>query len=321
MNMGTLSLRAFNELFPDEVSARAWFERARWPDGPVCPSCGAVDRAYWLKTVRRWECCVCARQFSVTVGTPMHRTHLPLLTWAQAIYLVVASSKGISAVKLSEMLGVTYKTAWFLGHRVRAMMAEDHPLLSGVVEIDEMYAGASPRKRAKPVPPHDKDDRTPKNPQGRGTKRPLVLVAAERGGEVVAQVVPTHGREAIAEALEGKLAPDAVVMTDGLPAYKHLGAKHAHLSVNHSDREYARTDPATGQRVHVNRVESFNGFLRRAVVGVWHKISAKHLGRYLGETAFHWNQKKEALLDRMTRMVRMGEGRLLPYAVLTARPA
>lgn len=263
----------------------------------------------------------CRHQFSVTVGTPMHRTHLPLLTWARAIYLIVASSKGISAMKLSEMLGISYPAAWHLGHRVRVMMAEANPILAGVVELDEMYAGAPPRKRAKPSCDHDDQEPPPANPKGRGTKRPLVLVAAERGGKVAAQVIPTHGKAAIAEALDGKLAPDAVVMTDGLPAYKHLGAERTHLSVNHSDREYARTDEATGHRVHVNWVESFNSFMRRAVIGVFHNVSVKHLGRYTGEATSRWNRKAEACLDRMAQLVRNGEGRLLSYAFLTAKAA
>ncbi|MCM8738524.1 IS1595 family transposase [Azospirillum sp. A1-3] len=312
-----LTLRAFNDLFPDEEAARAWFERARWPDGPVCPVCGCVDHACWLKTIRRWECTACRRQFSVTAGTPMHRTHLPLLTWAQAIYLIVASSKGISAVKLAEMLGVSYETAWHLGHRIRAMMAEQNTLLSGIVEIDETYAGAPPRKRAKPERKDDDRDPPPPNPKGRGTKRPLLLVAAERGGDVVTKVIPTHGKAAVAEALSSVLDADAVAMTDGLPAYKHLGAARTHLSVNHSQREYARTDEATGHRVHVNRVESFNGFLGRAVVGVFHFVSPKHLGRYAGEAAFRWNRKAEACLERMARLVRNGVGRTLPYGFLT----
>lgn len=128
-----MSLRAFNVLFPDEEAARSWFERTRWPQGPQCPSCGVLGNAAWLKTRRKWRCRPCKGEFTVTVGTPMHRTHLPLLTWLQAIYLIVASSKGISANKLGEMLGVSYPTAWFLGHRIRAMMAEAHPLLSGVI--------------------------------------------------------------------------------------------------------------------------------------------------------------------------------------------
>lgn len=311
-----LTLRAFNDLFPNEDAARAWFESARWPDGPVCPVCGCVNHACWLRTIRRWECTACRRQFSVTAGTPMHRTHLPLLTWAQAIYLIVASSKGISAVKLSEMLGVSYETAWHLGHRIRAMMAEQNMLLSGLVEIDETYAGAPPRKRAKPE--REDDDRDPPpNPKGRGTKRPLLLVAAERGGAVVTKVILTHGKAAVAEALSSVLDADAVAMTDGLPAYKHLGAARTHLSVNHSQREYARTDDATGHRVHVNRVESFNGFLGRAVVGVFHFVSPKHLGRYAGEAAFRWNRKADACLERMALLVRNGVGRTLPYGFLT----
>ena len=318
MNTTALTLRAFNDLFPNEEAARAWFERARWPDGPVCPSCGTVSKSWWIRTARRWNCKRCRHQFTVTAGTPMHRTHLPLLTWAQAIYLIIASSKGISAVKLSEILGVSYETAWHLGHRIRAMMAEDSPLLSGIVEIDETYGGAPPRKFTKPELKDDDRDPPPPNPKGRGTKRPLLLVAAERGGDVVTRVIPTHGKEAIASVLDGVLEPNAVVMTDELPAYKHIGKRQTHLSVNHSDREYARTDEATGLRVHVNRVEAFNSFLGRAVVGVFHFVSPTHLGRYAGEAAFRWNRKADASLARMARLVRNGDGRTLPYGFLTA---
>ena len=315
-----MSLRAFNEMFPDEDAARTWFERARWPNGPECYHCGVAGNAAYMPKTKFWHCKACKKQFSVTAGTPMHRTHLPLLTWAHAIYLIVASSKGISAAKLSEMLDVQYATAWHLGHRIRAMMAEANPILAGVVEIDEMYAGAPPRKRAKPSRDHDDTD-PPANPQGRGTKRPLVLVAAQRDGDVVAKVIPTHSKAAIADALDGVLDPVATVMTDGLPAYKHIGKTQPHLAVNHSGREYARTDAATRQRVHVNRVESFNGFMRRAIIGVFHNVSVKHLGRYTGEATFRWNRKADACLARMARLVANGEGRMLSYSFLTAKAA
>jgi hypothetical protein len=239
----------------------------------------------------------------------MHQSHLPLLTWARAIYLILASSKGISAVKLGEMLGVSYATAWFLGHRIRAMMSEADPLLSGVVELDEMYGGAPPRRKAA-------GDPSPPNKSGRGPRRPLVLVAAQRGGAVVAKTIPTHSRGAIGDALDGLLSPDATVMTDGLPAYKQFGRDRLHLAVIHSAKEYARTDGASGHRVHVNRVESFNSLLRRAIVGVWHWISAKHLSRYAGETTFRSNHGDEDCLTRMARLIRNGEGVLLPYADL-----
>ena len=168
---------------------------------------------------------------------------------------------------------------------------------------------------------HDDDDAPPANRKGRGTKRPLVLVAAKRGGDVVTKVIPTHGKEAVATALDGVIDDTAAVMTDGLPAYKHIGKTQAHLAVNHPAREYARTDDATGHRVHVNRVESFHGFMRWAVTGMFHSISVKHLGRYTGEATFRWKRKAESCLDRMARMIRNGAGRLLAYAFLTGKAA
>lgn len=314
-----MTLNDLHKQFPNEEAARAWFERARWPDGPVCPRCGLVGQAYWISTRRVWCCGGCKSQFTVTAGTPMHRTHLPLVTWSQAMWLISASSKGISAMKLAEWLGVAYQTAWHLGHRIRAMMAEDDPVLRGIVELDEIYAGAAPRKQAKPARDHGPDDMVPApNTTGRGTKRPLVLVATERGGKVDARVIPTHGKTAIAEALRLKLAEDAVVMTDGLPAYKHFGKKHTHLSVNHSAREYARTDNGSGHRVHVNTAESFNSILRRAVTGVFHFISRKHLGRYACEASHRLNHRTMDVMGRLAGMVRNGDGRVLSYAFLTA---
>lgn len=147
----------------------------------------------------------------------MQGSHLPLLTWAQAIYLVTSSSKGISAVKLGEMLGVSNKTAWFLGHRIREMMSEREVLLSGFVEIDEAYAGAPPRKKSKSGDNDDQDGGSTKT--GRWTDRPMLLVAAERHGPVVTKTIPTHSKAAMKVALEGMLSDRAVAMTDGLSAY------------------------------------------------------------------------------------------------------
>jgi transposase-like protein len=120
-----LSLRGFHALFPDEAAARAWFERARWPDGPVCPRCAAEGRASWMRTRDRWVCLDCKQQYSVMSFTPMHRSHLPLLVWAQAMYLILSSSKGVSSLKLSEVLGISYKAAWHLTQRIQLMLDVD----------------------------------------------------------------------------------------------------------------------------------------------------------------------------------------------------
>lgn len=358
-----LPLHAFHELFPDEAAARAWFEQARWPDGPVCPRCAAQGRASWMRTRDRWVCLDCKQQYSVMSFTPMHRSHLPLLVWAQAIYLMVSSSKGVSSLKLSEMLGISYKAAWHLTQRIRMMMAADveaglrasggshGPLLQGLVELDETYAGASPRKRAgsdfaarDDTPDDDSrdDGDLPPPPSGgrktgRGTSRPMVLVAVERGadkadgthtsGRSVAKRLPTHSRASIERALDGVLDARAIVFTDGLPAYKHLGTVHGgahpHHTVLHSRRVFARTtdaaDGAPSLRAHVNTAESWFAVLHRAVVGVFHHLSPKHLDRYVAETAFRWNSRSVHLLDRMRRLITGSVGLRLTFRDLVGQ--
>jgi transposase-like protein len=321
MSVDRLTLRQFQDLFATEAACRAWLETARWPHGPVCPRCGAVDRASRRRTrPGKYTCLDCAHDYSLTAGTPMHKTHLPLTVWFTAMYLMATSSKGISAKKLGELLGIQYRTAWHLAHRIRAMMAEDSPVLRGLVEIDETYAGAPPRKKTAGDGSDDDPPPSGRKP-GRGTSRPLVLVAAERGGKAHARVIGTHGKSAIAEALGGMIDSDAMALTDGLPAYKHLAKERPHLTVNHSTREYARTDAETGIRVHVNTAESFNSMLHRAVVGVFHWISPKHLDRYAAEAAFHWNAKKTGPLARLAALVENGAGRILPLRRLIGTAA
>ena len=362
-----LSLHGFHALFPDEAAARAWFEQARWPNGIVCPRCAAHERASWMRTRDRWVCLDCKQQYSVMSFTPMHRSHLPLLVWAQAIYLMVSSSKGISSLKLSEMLGISYKAAWHLTQRIRAMMAADveagakagrgghGPLLQGLVEIDETYAGAPPRKRAASDLAHvhvsgddtsddsrDDEDLPPPpsggHKTGRGTSRPMVLVAVERGaakangaqtsGRSVAKCLPTHSRSAIAEALDGVLDGKATVFTDGLPAYRHLdasrGGSHAHHTVFHSQRVFARSisvseghdravEGGHALRAHVNTAESWFAVLHRAVVGVFHHLSSKHLDRYASEAAFRWNARASHVIERMRKLVAGSFGARLTF--------
>lgn len=143
-----MTLAELQRRFPCDDACREWLKAVRWPHGPECPSCGSVGRASFVSTRRKWGCSACNAQFSVTAGTPMHGTHLPLTTWGTAMWLMACSSKGISAKKLGEWLGIQYRTAWHLSHRIRAMMAKDAPMLRGLVEMDETYARAPPRKAA-----------------------------------------------------------------------------------------------------------------------------------------------------------------------------
>jgi hypothetical protein len=234
------------------------------------------------------------------------------------MYLIASSSKGVSAMKLAGWLGVTYKTAWFLGHRIRAMMAADAAdagLLRGIVELDETYVGGKPRRVAgEALLP---DENKPKRRQGRATTKPCVFVAVERGGRLTARLVPSHTAGALGMAVRATVDPVATLMTDELPAYTGVGRTYAgHHRVKHSHDEYARTDAVSGLRVHVNTAESWNATLKRAIVGVFHWVSRKHLPRYAAESAFRWNTRRPAL-ERVAALLRP-LAPPLPYRTLVA---
>ena len=189
-----ITFAEIEKIASDEAACLALFERLRFPDGLRCTACGAseADGKCFTRHLSRsglFTCGACRHQFTLTSGTAMHRTRLPLGQWLRAIWLIVASSKGMSARKLSEMLGITYKVAWHMGHRIRAMMADENVVLSGVVEMDEIYAGAPPRKKHGGGPSGVKS--------GRGPRRPLMLTMAERGGPVAFQRIASHSIAAI----------------------------------------------------------------------------------------------------------------------------
>jgi transposase-like protein len=299
-----MKLRTFIKKFSTDEACRAHLESVRWPEGPVCPRCGTVGEATAVANKPGyWQCRPCGKQFSVTAGTPMHGTHLPLSVWYLAMYLILASSKGISAVKLGEQLGVQYRTAWHLGHRIRAMLASgEKPILSGLVEADETYVGG----KAKNLP---KGALRPEK-RGRGTVKPMVLAALQRGGEARTLVVPSASGAAIAPALWGWTGKGgATLLTDELAAYDWIGRKmEAHHSVIHSKGEYART--VGGVRVHTNTAEGFFGLFKRAIVGVWHQVSPKHLHRYASEHEFRWNSREAEVPQRIARCLLGTAGRL-----------
>lgn len=296
-----ITFAELERLAGDPEKCRALVERLRFPHGLVCPFCQAreADRRFVRHRSRPglFTCGACRRQFSLTSGTALHRTKLPLGQWIRAIWLICASSKGISAKKLSEMLGVTYKVAWHMGHRIRSMMTAGQIMLSGVVEIDEIYAGAPPRR------PHGGGPSG--MPSGRGPRRPLVLTMVERGGSAVMKAIASHSTAAIGGAVAPRLDPDAVISTDALPAYRRVAAGHTHITVTHSAGEYVARDPAgIGIDAHTNTAEAIHAELRRAVMGVWHWISQKHLDRYLDEITWRHNRQKLGHLTRMALLFR-----------------
>lgn len=303
-----MSLLTFLERFPDDDACWAHLEAIRWPDGPVCPGCGSVDDAHFVGRVHYRRCNACRAKFKATHGTPFEGTHLPLRKWFLALYVVAASSKGISSVKLGEHLGVGQKTAWFLAQRIRRMMESDDTLLKGVVEVDETYLGGKRRKGQKSK--RDKDDDQPK---GRGgSRKTMVAVATERDGKARAAKGKTHSEKTLAGFIIKNLdIGRTVLVTDELPAYKWIGSKFpAHLRVNHSADEWVKSDPHWPAVAHTNTAESFNATLKRAVNGVWHWFSIKHTDRYLSEITFRWNHRKAPTDARLGALFLANAGRL-----------
>lgn len=283
-----MNLNQFRKSFPDDATCREYLEKTIWASGRVCPHCGGL-KSWPLQGVScragLYECAHCREQFTVTTKTPMHSTKLELRTWLMAMYFIVYSSKGVSSVFLGKWLGVNQKTAWKIGHAIRAMMAshaETIGLLAGVVELDEKYLGGKPRF-----------EKGVKHPRGKATKKSCVHVAVSRHTAVRAAVVPGDSYAALSPHVKRVVAPEAHIMTDQLHAYVDIGRSFAgHERVHHGLKEFARGE------VHVNTAESFNALMERAKQGVFHFFSKQHIPRYLSEVAFRWNNRDPVEIKR-----------------------
>lgn len=285
-----------------EEQAREYLESLRWPDGPACPHCGDTKAGKLNGKATRpgvHKCWGCRKQFTVTVGTIFHRSHISLRQWVMAFHLVCASKKGISALQLQRMLGLkSYKSAWHLAHRIRHAM-QNEPLrgmLNGDVECDETWVG--PRLRGK----------------GQGMKienKTAVMALVERGGRMRTKVIGRVTKDNLKAALDQHVDKQARLLTDGLQAYKKLGpAYRGHESVDHMHGEYARGD------VHVNSAESYFALLKRGVHGTFHHVGKHHLHRYCDEFAFRWNHRKTTDGERTKAALRLAPGCRLTYKPL-----
>jgi transposase-like protein len=295
-----LNLVDLADRFPDDDSARAFLEGLRWPDGPVCPHCGSTDvlklipRTPESKTRKGLYKCrskECRKQFTVTVGTIFEASHIPLRKWLMAIHLLCASKKGMSAHQMHRMLGVTYKTAWFMCHRIRYAMTQE-PLaskLTGTVEVDETYVGGKVRGT------------------GRGRiDKPPVVALVERGGEVRAFHMPRVTEENLREAIRKHVDPSARVMTDSHYGYTHVDQDVAeHQTVTHTQNEWVRGD------VHTQTVEGYFSLLKRGIVGTYHHVGDDHLDRYVNEFTFRYNNRKVSDGTRTVRAIKGAEGKRL----------
>lgn len=306
-----------NAIYQDADKAREHLEKIQWPEGPVCPHCGNCDQDRVTKLEGKstragvYKCNECRKPFSVTVGTVFERSKVPLNKWVLASHLMAASKKGMSAHQLHRMLGVTYKTAWFMAHRIREAMKED-VASSGpmggegkTVEADETYFGrredgyVSPQRKGKPYLKR-------KKPMKRS-----VVALVERGGRVRSFHVQHANKETVRDVLVRNVSRDTTLYTDESRLYTETGKEYAeHETVKHTAGEYVRG------KVHTNTIENVFSVFKRGMIGVYHHCGEAHMHRYLAEFDFRYNRRsalKVSDAERATQLLEAIRGKRLTY--------
>jgi transposase-like protein len=292
--------------FATEDKCLDYLEKMRWPSGVCCIHCGVLNVSTITRTagknkrVRIYQCLEegCRKQFSATSGTIFNDTHLPLTKWFMAIAMICEAKKGMSAKQLERHLGVNYRTAWHLAHRIREAMQDGGDLLTGVVEADETYL--TPKKPRKGKPYVKKE------------KRDIVLGMIERGGRLRLVPIADAKREIIEPMLDKHVDPDAILQTDGHPTYAIIAEsrQRKHRVIDHN-KSYAWGD------VHTNTIENAFSLLKRGVYGTFHKVSIKHLGRYCNEFSYRFNRRDQQLLMFDETVANLLTNKTLAYKKLT----
>ena len=295
-----LSLVELTRMFPDDAAAERWFVETRWPNGVTCPYCGTSERVKARKNRKPmpYYCGACRKYFSVRTGTPIEASNLGLQKWAIAFYLLSTNLKGASSMKLHRDIEVTQKTAWHLAHRIRESWGGDGFPFVGPVEIDETFIGGKSRnmharKREQVI-------------KGRGTVGKTAVIGAKdrRTNRVTAAVIDNTDQLTLQGFVVENVEPGAKVYTDDHGGYVGLPN---HETVRHSVKEYVNG------MAHTNGIESFWAMLKRGYVGTYHRMSAKHLHRYVDEFSGRHNIRKADTIDQMRAMVRGMGGKRLTY--------
>jgi transposase-like protein len=310
-----------NPIFNDLDKAREALEAARWPNGPYCPHCGNADEDLIAKVEGKkkshrpglYYCNECKGTFTVTVGTVFERSKVPLTKWWLATHLMASSKKGISAHQLHRMLGVTYKTAWFMAHRVREAMREANPTPMGgegkIIEADETYYGKleTPRIRNKHLPPPTKRGKSG------GAQKRAIFGLVERGGVVRTFLIPRASPQAVRDVMVKHVSRKSTLHTDESGIYKALGQEFAaHKTINHSRGDYVKGN------VHTNTVENLWSVFKRGMNGIYQHCAEAHMHRYLAEFEFRHNNRSALKISDRERTGKIMEG--IEGKRLTYRP-
>ena len=300
-----LTLAELFRMFPDDATAERWFADQRWPEGPHCPYCGSVNVQSGAKHKTMPYRCrekECAKRFSVRTKTPMESSKLGFQVWAVALYQVTTNLKGVSSMKLHRDLGITQRSAWFLAHRLREAWKDHGSQFTGPVEVDETFIGGKEKNK----------HANKKLRAGRGAVGKAIVVGAKdrETNRVSAAVVGNTDAKTLQRFVGERTAKGATVYTDDHGGYH--GMPFEHETVKHSVSEYVNG------MAHTNGIESFWSLLKRGYHGTYHKMSAKHLQRYVNEFAGRHNVRQRDTVDQMATVVAGMTGKRLRYRDLTA---
>ena len=301
-----ITLIELMQQFPDDATAEAWFIKKRWPNGIACPNCGSMNIQTGAKHKTMPYRCrekECAKRFSAKTGTVMEGSKIGMQNWMIATYLLSTSLKSVSSMKLSRDLGINQRSAWFMAHRLRAALSAKDGPYSGPVEVDQTYFGG----RFRNVPNSKKKTLKGRGPAG----KMAVMGARDRAtNRVSAKVVSDSSKGTLHGFVDDHATPGATVYTDEYKSYKGIPFNHA--SVKHSLSEYVKGD------VHTNGIESLWAMMKRAHKGTFHKLSPKHLDRYVQEFAGRHNLRERDTIDIMGEVVNGMDGKRLKYTQLIA---
>jgi transposase-like protein len=293
------------QYFSDLDVATQHVAKTRWPDGPVCPKCGVLDKNhYYLKSRRIWKCRACKKQFSVKVGTIFEDSPIGLDKWLPAMWIIANAKNGVSSCEIHRSIGVTQKTAWFMMHRIRlAMQRGSIEKLEGQVEVDETYIGGLARYMHK--------NKREEKITGTGTSGKIAVMGLlERHGEVRTKIVPDTKSRTLKVEVRENVEPGSEVHTDTFQSYQGLDAEYIHNVVDHAE-EYVRG------HVHTNGLENFWSLLKRGIKGTYVSVEPFHLFRYLDEQGFRFNERDGEDKDRFAKALGTVSGRRITYDELT----
>lgn len=298
---------------PDERTCREYLAKHRWNGKTVCPYCGC-SKCYNIEKGRRYKCSnkECFKRFTVTVGTIFEASNIPLNKWYPAIYLVTAHKKGISSYQLAKDIGITQKSAWFVLHRIREVLRTKEIIMIGAsnpVEADETFIGGKYANMHK--------GKRIKMLEGGSafTNKTTVLGMVERGGNLIAKVIPQRSSYELATQVATNVQKKATLITDDTNLYDRVKSHYTHHSVNHTALEYVKEGD-----IHTNTIEGAFSLFKRSITGIYHHITPKHTQRYCDEFTYRYNSRKMKDAERFTMSIGSVECRLR-YKTLIAAPA